>query len=89
MQKVQKIQSHFNDDSAHYHALFWYILVNFGNVSDVWYPKVPWYPKKQHVLLSQSLQSLIWKNTEFGDFEHVAIQNLKDLTRGCPGPFWA
>ena len=32
---------------------------------------------------------VIWKNAEFGDFEHVAIQKLKDLTKGCPGPFWA
>ena len=45
--------------------------------------------KATYMLLSQSVQSLIWKNTEFGDFEHVAIQNLKDFTKGCQRPFWA
>ena len=65
VQKVQKIQSHFRDDSAHCHALFWYILVKFGNLSDFWHPKVPWYPRKQHMLLSQPLHSSYGKMLNF------------------------
>ena len=52
-------------------------------------PKSAVVPQKATYVAFPAPPFLIWKNVEFGDFEHMAIQKLKDLTKACPGPFWA
>ena len=43
---------------------------------------------EKNPLLLTFVRNFHMENAEFGDFEHMAIQNLKDLTKGCPGQFW-